>query len=597
MNKDVIYVEPEDDITDIILKIEKAKEKIVALVPPKKAGVFRSVVNIKLIAKAGATSGKTIVLVTVDPSIVKLAAATKLPVAKNLQSAPVIPEIEDEPDEPEEEELIEEADDTVETEADVEALNPSMAEKKTKKAEEDADEEDGEEEEEEPEKKPKEKKKKPAKSGNKFINWIKGHKKSAIFLLILILGVIGFLVWAFVIAPSAVIKVGIKTTSNNVSETVKFTTNQVDAKPSEGLFYLQLETLDVTQEVLFDATGQKNVGERASGEVTVYAYFKDKGSIQINQGSGFAINGLSYASGGAVTLSWDGQKTSDCENEKGEGGEASPSLVTAGCLRSATVPVTATEPGAKYNVAASSTGWSTAAPVTVKSEKAMSGGTDSIITVVQQSDIVNAENQLTASNEAQNKEDLYNKIGDDKLIIDSTFKQTTSDAVATPAVGEEVKDGTKPVLKATTTASVYTVDKSEIEEFIKAKANLSDSQKIYEIKNPFIENFAELSSGFTGRFKTTYMTGPKITENDVIDKAKGKGLGEVQHDLRDIDGVATVEIDKSYPWVTSVPNDPNKITVIFEVKDQDGNKIEQNDEGSDGQKKDEQKKPDEKEKS
>ena len=30
MNKDVIYIEPEDDITDIILKIENSKEKIVA---------------------------------------------------------------------------------------------------------------------------------------------------------------------------------------------------------------------------------------------------------------------------------------------------------------------------------------------------------------------------------------------------------------------------------------------------------------------------------------------------------------------------------------------------------------------------------------
>ena len=37
MNKDVIYIEPEDDITDIITKIEGSKEKIVALVPPKKA--------------------------------------------------------------------------------------------------------------------------------------------------------------------------------------------------------------------------------------------------------------------------------------------------------------------------------------------------------------------------------------------------------------------------------------------------------------------------------------------------------------------------------------------------------------------------------
>ena len=81
----------DDDITDIITKIEGSKEKIVALVPPKKAGVFRSIVNIKLISKAGASADKSVVLVTVDPSIVKLAAATKLPVSKNLQSAPEIP--------------------------------------------------------------------------------------------------------------------------------------------------------------------------------------------------------------------------------------------------------------------------------------------------------------------------------------------------------------------------------------------------------------------------------------------------------------------------------------------------------------------------
>lgn len=88
MNKDVIYIEPEDDITDIITKIENSKEKIVALVPPKKAGVFRSVVNIKLISKAGKTAEKTIVLVTMDPSIVKLAAATRIPVTKIYRHLP-----------------------------------------------------------------------------------------------------------------------------------------------------------------------------------------------------------------------------------------------------------------------------------------------------------------------------------------------------------------------------------------------------------------------------------------------------------------------------------------------------------------------------
>ena len=51
MNKDVIYIEPEDDITDIISRIKSSKQKVVALVPPKKLGIMRSAVNIKLIAK------------------------------------------------------------------------------------------------------------------------------------------------------------------------------------------------------------------------------------------------------------------------------------------------------------------------------------------------------------------------------------------------------------------------------------------------------------------------------------------------------------------------------------------------------------------
>ena len=85
MNKDVIYIEPDDDITNIISKLESAKEKIVALVPPKKSGVLRSVVNIKLITKASSAKNKQVVFVTTDPSIVKLAATAKIPVTgKNI---------------------------------------------------------------------------------------------------------------------------------------------------------------------------------------------------------------------------------------------------------------------------------------------------------------------------------------------------------------------------------------------------------------------------------------------------------------------------------------------------------------------------------
>lgn len=39
-----------------------------------------------------------------------------------------------------------------------------------------------------------------------------------------------------------------------------------------------------------------------------------------------------------------------------------------------------------------------------------------------------------------------------------------------------------------------------------------------------------------------------------------------------------VRIDGSFPWVTAIPGDTNKITVNLEIKDQNGNKVEQKDE-------------------
>ena len=64
MNKDVIYIEPEDDITDIISKLKSAEEKVVALVPPKNIGVMRSAVNTKLIAKTAKLNDKVAVIIT-----------------------------------------------------------------------------------------------------------------------------------------------------------------------------------------------------------------------------------------------------------------------------------------------------------------------------------------------------------------------------------------------------------------------------------------------------------------------------------------------------------------------------------------------------
>ena len=73
MNKDVIYIDTEDDITTIISKIKASKERIIALVPPRRIGVLQSAVNIRLLARAANSIDKRIVLITNDTVLAGLA--------------------------------------------------------------------------------------------------------------------------------------------------------------------------------------------------------------------------------------------------------------------------------------------------------------------------------------------------------------------------------------------------------------------------------------------------------------------------------------------------------------------------------------------
>ena len=88
--KDVIYVDVEDDITDVVNKIKSSKERIIAIVPPKSLGVFRSAVNIRLLSRTAQKADKKIVFVTNNSALKTMSAAAKIPVAKTLLNAKTI---------------------------------------------------------------------------------------------------------------------------------------------------------------------------------------------------------------------------------------------------------------------------------------------------------------------------------------------------------------------------------------------------------------------------------------------------------------------------------------------------------------------------
>lgn len=609
MNKETIYIEPSDDITDILSKLKASDKKIVALVPPKKPTVLLSAVNIKLIARTAKAEKKAVVLISTDDALTKLAMTANLPVAKSLKSRPMMPgeeptpepeakpakseaeeasetdtrEDEDEPEEKSEDDEDEDAADDAVAKIEKEEKTDEKAddaedskeeEEEDEKDEEDDDDDDDDNEDDKAKKKAKQsakksKKDKPAATG--FKGFLVAHKLWFILGSFLVLALTGFLIWAFVYAPDVTIAVSVRTTSSNFSENVVFTTQPADEKVETGIFYVHEEKLEKEQVVKFTATGKKDVGETASGEVILIAYFLDPGSVDIPAGSKFSHGQFDYTTTSAATITGPSKKTASafkavCDNYSDDDFEIGVDY----CQVSVAVPVKAAAPGEDYNLSATNEGWnSSISGLTVVSRTDITGGTSKIVTVVQQSDVDLALDKMKSEEADNGKNELFAKISNTVMPIEASFKVEATDPKVSPAVGEEVKEGVTPQISTKTNYSVLTVDNVRIEEFIKQKSTVEEGKRLYSIGDPFVEYFSKSSdTTYSAKLKTTYKVGPEISETEILEKIQGEKIGRVEPTLKDsFAGISSVKIEKSYFWVSSVPNNPNQVRVELTVEE------------------------------
>lgn len=565
MNKETIYIEPENDITDILAKLKNSEQKVVALVPPKKAGVLRSAVNIKLIAKTARDAEKAAVLVTADPALIKLAAAAKIPVAKTLQSRPEVPTDEDVAALMANEQVIDDMSDQPDDDNKDDKKptdKAANAEKKTEdkpKAEYKA--------EEKPEKKSDDKGGKGKKGGK--VPDIKKYRKFIIIGASLFVAIVAFLIWALAIAPKVDIKVSVQTEGKNFSENVTFTTNEDEENVEEGKFFITEQKVEKTESVKFTATGQKDVGNKASGTITVTVRMPVGGSAAIEPGTVFSTNGLTFTSNERVTFSAAGR--SDIASCADTGDNST-------CEKSGEVSVTASQPGDKFNVPANSS-WSTSANVVAASNRsAFSGGSSDIKVVVSQADVMKAQSSLELTNDDELREELSESLKEGFIPVQSSFNKSEVKIESSPAVNEEAPNGGEATMTATYTVSMYAVDRADIEKFIESKIELPDDQKVYSIGDPYFDRFVQGDEGFSAKLKTVVQIGPKITNEEVMDKAKGRKIGEVQSMLKSISGVTDVKIDGNFFWVRSVPSDPNRVNIEL-TNSSDNNTEEGGEEG------------------
>lgn len=548
MKKDVIYIDIEDDITSIIGKVKDASAKIIALVPPKRIGVLQSAVNLKLLNKSADENDKRVVLITNDHSLTALAAGLKIPVAKNLQSRPEIPQM-DAP-EVDDEEVIN-GEDLPVGEFAAAAAGAGAADKlKTASA---ADDISSQVDLRTLNNKPVTPTKKPGKDMKSLIkvpNFNSFRKKFFIIgggALALIL----LLWWMFAIAPRATVIISAKTTSVSIDQTLSLDPKAAASKAAELQFKANSQQLKKSVSTDFTATGTKDIGNKASGSVTITNSF-DSDAKSVPAGTIFTgASGHKFASTAAVTV--PGASVS--------GGSIHPGT--------APVQVQATDIGNEYNVPAQTytvTGYSSLNA----SGSAMSGGDKQTVTVVSQADVDKAKTQLASQDNNAAKDQLKKQFNDDYIIVTESFTVDQASPSVSPNIDEQAKQAKLTVETTYTLLGLARKDVNEMLNFaLKSALDTKPNQSIFSNGSNSIafSNFQKFDNGtFSARLSTTGYIGSKIDANALAKQVAGKRYGEIQAIVNQIPNVESVDIKFSPFWVNGAPNDPKKVDIKFSIK-------------------------------
>lgn len=541
MNKEVIYIDVDDDITSIISKVKSIEAKIIAIVPPKRIGILQSAVNLRILQKVASNSKKHIVIITSDQTLIPLAAAANIPVAKSLQSKPEIPEVP----------AIQVDDDGGDI---IDGSSLADTKKLPNYNKKGSNESSG------IRSTPIEDYKEPDSGQNssrgksnkqpRVPNFNNFRKKLLIIGGGVVLLII-FLIWAMIFAPRGTVIISAKTSPESISTSVNLsTTSDTDVDKSI------LKAVNVTDKketsVEFVASGKREEGDKAHGTMTLNSTTPD--SVKIPVGTGFSNGNCTFTTKSEVELpgvspGWNGS-----------GFSVVPGKVN--------VKVEATQIGDECNL--SSRKYESTIDKVTATGSAMEGGSKRTVTFVTQADVQNASEKIAQNNNNEQKNILVQKLGKNVRAIEDSFIATGSETNTTPQVNQEAQGG-KAKLIASVTYSMYGVNQSDLDKFLisalKNKISKENNRRVYNsgVKTAKIADFKKSGDSITANITSKGQVGPKILDSEIKDRVKGKRFGDIQADLQSIEGVRDVSVELSPFWVNTIPNDTSKITIKFNI--------------------------------
>jgi hypothetical protein len=562
--KQVIYVDVDDEITTIIDKMNASEAKVVALVLPKRASVFQSIVNMKLLKRRAETAKKHIVLITSEAGLMPLAGLAGVHVATTLQSKPEIPlaSTEHGDDDEEDEELTANDDfdpaenakapvgalagtaisgigvaapvdeDVIELDNTAKRAVVSPIDNKNSKAA----------------------AKKPAKDRKlKIPNFFSFRKRLILGGLVLVLLIVGWYV-AYFVMPKATITIATNSSDVDARLSLTLDTAATVADATKLVLPAQTKQEQKSNTGQAPATGQENKGEKASGKVRLAATRCAPNIGQpddIPAGTGITTDsGNIYLTQKASSFSYNGTSSGSCIN-----------------YRSDDIDIVAQKGGASYNTSDSA---NFKVSGTVTATGSATGGTDNIVKIVQQSDVDAAKQKLTASqtqDQAALKTQLQTGLEDDGLYaLTSTFFTGTPNDNLSSNVGDEAETVT---VTESVSYTMFGIKKADLKKIIDDDLNKKINTKEQSILDDGLAS-ARISVGTPGagpQLKIdSYVTataGPKIDTEAIKKAIVGMKTGNIKDSIKQYEGVDDVTVKFSPFWVTKAPK-PEKITIQFE---------------------------------
>jgi hypothetical protein len=560
-DKDTIYIDVDDEITGIIDKLQASDGKVVALVLPKRAAVFQSIVNMKLLKRAADSSGKNLALITTEAGLLPLAGVAGIHVAKTLNSKPEIPnapKLDDDAEESvdEEGELATAAATgaAVAAVAGDKAVGDLAGKPPVENGVETLTLDDDTLPSDSPSGPPKSKSFDPpakgkgkGKKGNKFkipdfdrfrLLLIGG---GLLLIFLIIFGILAIKVW-----PKATITIDTDAQSIDSNVGLNLSTTAKELNKADGTIPAKQVQQQKTYSQQVATTGQKNNGNKASGSVNLTNCSGNP--VTIASGTGLSSSGNTYITQQSVTVPDSTYtKQGTCHNDG-----------------RATVTIIAQNPGSAYNGA---TNFTVAGQSDVSGSPAssISGGTDNIVHSVNANDITNAKAKINTSDPAVKKslEDQLEKSG--YHVIDATYSTgtpTTANSAAVGAVADNV------TVTETVTYSLFGVHKDDLKTLVENDVSSQIDTNKQKIQDAGIDsaNFNVESQSATDAkvtMTTKAIAGPDIDVASIQKNAAGEKAGKIKGDLDGNPGIKSVEVNLSPFWVSSAPKNTDKIHIVI----------------------------------